>query len=54
VYLGGFHQTDILNFNVDSWLLLGNFVLFLRENRKELPEWDGLWWRISGLILSDF
>lgn len=39
----GFHQTDILNFNVDSWLSLGSFVLFLRENTKELPAWEGLW-----------
>lgn len=37
----GFHQTDILNFNVDSWLSLGSFVLFLRENTKELPAWEG-------------
>lgn len=49
---GDFHQTDILNFNADSWLLLERvfcfvfcfcfFVFcFLRENEKELPEWQG-------------
>lgn len=41
---GDFHQADILNFNVDGWLWLKVccfFFFFLRENEKELPEWEG-------------